>query len=127
MAETKKAYRTYVLNVTSPDAPIVHLTHVAAATYADAWKVSRAALDADKRGKSVTAGHVASLYNDAERKDVFALSGKAFTVARIDDATPRNAKIDVKALAATLTGEGDAQAKLNAFAAALGVTLAPAK
>jgi hypothetical protein len=106
-------YRVYVLDTTDATAPLVHVAFIAADKYGPAWQGARAALNGTKGAPS--------LFSDVERSTRFTSHGDAFTVAKIDDIRPRNVKIDKAALAALLTGEGDAATKIAAMAAALGV------
>lgn len=95
-----KTYRVYALDVSKPLAPVAHVCYVSSVKYDGAWKAARGALDADKRGKPVNGYPTerATLFSDEALKVTFANFGDAFTVARIDDMTARNVKIDGKAL-----------------------------
>lgn len=123
-----KTYRAYVLDTTSPLAPVAHVVYVQSVKYDGAWKAGRAALDADKRGKPVAGypAEKATLFTDAACKTPFAHFGKAYTFVRCDDTTARNVKLDVAALAALLADESK-PAEERIAAAAQMATLAATK
>lgn len=109
-------YRAYVLEVTKPLAPVIHVAYLRGEKNGDAWIKGRAWLDTERRAKMQP-----PMFSDEACKTPFALHGEAFTLVKTSDMTTRNAKLDRTALQSIANdATRSAEDRLKAMAAIIG-------